>query len=46
MSQGKWPLYCPAIVYLDQTLVCIIEKQGLESRIATSEGQSDVDQYP
>lgn len=46
VSQGNGPLVCPAIVYLDQTLIHIIEKQGLESLIATDEGQSDVDQRP
>ena len=46
VSQGKGSLHGPAIVHLDQTLVRIIEKQGLESRIAAIEGQSDVDQHP
>ena len=46
VSQGKGSFHRPAIVYLDQTLVHIIEKQGLESEIAASESQSDVDQHP
>jgi len=37
-------LHRTTIVHLDQTLVSIIEKQSLESRVTTAEGQADVDQ--